>query len=449
MAGNGGRNGRQQPVVGRTVWLATSGDLKKLFRMHRLFRLFLLLLAGAGLFKYVAATEATAPDFRGEISGRLALRMLTGAPPLNWRVQLQPAAFGPTEMFASFAASGMSVELIATMPTGDQPGRWRIVHGSVNLGEWARPALSAAEFEAPPALEIVGDLILGGEGSWRGTEFEGSMTGSLRDGSISDSTEGWEARKIDLDAVLTVHPDHVELKTVRLTAGILNAADVNASALLVEAVGGRNGNIEVRRVEIAALGGLIVLDPFNVDLENPKLQLTANLAGLAMAELAKLLPKALADGQGRIDGRIRANWSPVGGFQPREGSLTVSPGTPAAIRLAPAPGFLTQHLPERIALMPSWLRLPAQWLAPVNPAYEPLQRIELGQETLTVDLLRVALYPDGVSGPRSAVVEVMARPSEGGVVESVSFTINLAGPLQQVLQLGLDDRARVKFGIGK
>jgi hypothetical protein len=126
--------------------------------------------------------------------------------------------------------------------------------------------------------------------------------------------------------------------------------------------------------------------------------------------------------------------------------MRVTADTPASIQLASTPGFLTQHLPERIKLLPDWLRLPPNWFAPVNPAYGTLEKIERGEQDLTVEQLRVELYPDGPEGARSATVAVTARPLAGSAVELVSFTINIAGPLQQVLEIGLDDRARLNFG---
>jgi hypothetical protein len=196
-------------------------------------------------------------------------------------------------------------------------------------------------------------------------------------------------------------------------------------------------------------GGRITLSPFTVDPENPEVTTTAELAGLAMAELARLIPAALASAAGRIEGRIAVQWSEAAGFQPKSGKLSIEPDAPATLRLAATPGFLTQHLPERIQLLPAWLRLPANWLAPVNPAYGTLESIEMGRQDLQVEQLRVALYPDGPEGARSAVVEVTARPAAGSAVELVSFTVNVAGSLQQVLQLGLDDRANLIFNAGK
>lgn len=417
--------------------------------MHRPFRRVCSLLASAGLFLGGLPVVAQTPTLQAEMTGRVALRVLPGAPPLEWRVQLRPSVGGIAPVGATFAAPGLAVEAEVTFPAANRPGTWRVVNGAVNLAEWARPALTMAGTGFPPDLDVVGTVLLGGSGTWQGAEFDGMLTVALRKGSVCSGAQDWEVRGLTMDALFAVQSSGVVLQTLRVTAGTLRAAGVTGSAFTADVTGRPDGDVEVRQAEFAVFGGRMALSPFTVDLAHPNVCVTAELAGLALAELAQLVPAALTDAQGRINGRISVSWSPAAGFQPGAGTLTVSAGTPAALRLAAAPGFLTQHLPERIALLPSWLGAPSRWFAPVNPAYATLQRIELGQQPLTVEKLHVGLYPDGADGPRSAVVEIVARPAAGGVVEQVSFTVNVAGPLQQVLQLGLDGRARLNFSTGK
>jgi hypothetical protein len=173
------------------------------------------------------------------------------------------------------------------------------------------------------------------------------------------------------------------------------------------------------------------------------------LEGLDLAELSHLLPAALSEASGRINGQVGFDWNLAGGARAGRGEMTVSADTPAALRLAPAPGFLTERVPARIQLLPAWLGPLARWLAPENPAHGTLSDIELGRQPLQVEQLRVELRPDGPDGARSATVIVAARPALGGAVERVAFTINVSGPLDQVVRLGLDDRSRLNFRRGR
>ncbi len=197
------------------------------------------------------------------------------------------------------------------------------------------------------------------------------------------------------------------------------------------------------------LGGHVSLAPFGFNPAKPAVEATAEFSQVALAELALLVPQALAEAHGRVDGRIALRWSAATGFEPGAGSLTVSAEAPATVRLAATPGFLTQRMPRTIALLPAWLGPVARWFSPENPAYDTLHEIELGRQLLTVENLRLQLYPDGPDAPRSALVELAARPAAGGAVERVTFTVNVAGPLNQVLRLGLNEGLKVKVGNGQ
>ena len=113
------------------------------------------------------------------------------------------------------------------------------------------------------------------------------------------------------------------------------------------------------------------------------------------------------------------------------------------MRLTASPGFLTGKMPLRIQFLPPWLGPLARWVAIDNPAYDMLHRIEMGETWLTIERLRVQLYPDGPNGARSAVVDIAARPAGGGVVDRVTFAVNVFGPLSQVVRLGLNQTLKV------
>lgn len=412
------------------------------YRVVRLSRhgclLFVLLAVGAG----GTAVAQPWPPVAGELSGGLQWRALAGAPPVTWRVQLaQPGPDGVGRALGDVRASGLDVQA-----EGTTDGGWRLTVGEMDLATWSRPLLAAAGVGAPGDLVLLGTLRFEGEGTWVGTGVEGRLRVTLANGRASSANQGWEADGLELVAQIALASDgSLAIESMTMRAATLQAAGMAGRDLQVELVGRIPGEIEVRRAEVAILGGTVRVRPFRLDPERPEIRATADLAAIALDEVAALLPTALAGARGRLEGRVEVAWSEAAGFRPQGGALRVAADAPASLRLASTPGFLTQHLPERIRLLPDWLRLPPTWLAPVNPAYGTLEKIERGEQDLTVEQLRVELYPDGPDGPRSATVEVAARPASGSAVERVSFTVNVAGPLQQVLEIGLDERARLNF----
>jgi hypothetical protein len=416
--------------------------------MRRLCCICLPLLWAAALCPVITGHAADLPPgLGGELTGKLAVRALKGAPPLAWRVSLEPTGTGePLRM--SVTAPGLNLEAVAALPQGGAAGTWRVVRGSVELAEWLRPILQANAASLPDDLALTGTVVLSGAGTWQGSDLRGSLQARLLDGEAQSAAQGWSARGLALQATVALDPVQVAvLQSAQLTLAQVEALGLKAEDFRLELAGVDGNRLEVRRADFSALGGRVALMPFIFDPANPAVRTTADLIGVALDQLAHLLPDALAEASGRVSGRIAVNWSFAEGARPGTGSLTMSDASQATLRLAAAPGFLTQHMPARIALLPAWLGPLAKWFSPENPAYDTLRRIELGELPLTVDRLRMELYPDGPDGPRSAVVEISARPAAGSIVEQVSFTVNVAGPLREVLELGLNDRASLDFGM--
>ncbi|MBP6506804.1 MAG: YdbH domain-containing protein [Opitutaceae bacterium] len=410
--------------------------------MRRPLRFLFNFALGAGLCG--GAMAAGLPPLSGELTGKMEMRALRGAPPVLWRLQIQPPTDGVLQVQVTLTAPGFELHADAVLPMDGTPGQWKIKEGSIDLARWWRSAATAATL--PDDLEVSGHLQLGGSGAVRDWMPEGVMTAVMQGGHAASSAQGWSADEINLSSTLALGAGGVALQTAQLKVGRAEAEGIVARNLGIEAAGAPDGRIAVSQTEVEVLGGRVVLAPFVFDPARLEVRTTAELTGVALSELASLLPETLAEAHGRLSGRIALHWSSAAGFEPGSGSLNVLPDTPASLRLAAAPGFLTQHMPERIQLVPAWLGPLARWLSPENPAYDSLRHIELGEQSLTVEKLRVELYPDGTGGARSATVEVSARPPAGSIVEQVSFTINVAGPLEQILKLGLDDRAKIKFG---
>jgi hypothetical protein len=167
---------------------------------------------------------------------------------------------------------------------------------------------------------------------------------------------------------------------------------------------------------------------------------------IGLQDVAALVPTGFAEARGRIDGAVRIDWSKAAGVQLGAGYLKLRDDEPTVVRLAPSPGLLPEHMPERFGLLPTWLGPPARWLAPVNPAYAELKGIELGQTELRAESLAVRLTPEGDNRGRSARVEMVARPAQPGTaVGKVTFEADVSGPLSALFQLSMDDRTNLSF----
>jgi len=386
------------------------------------------------------------PLIRGELSGELIVRGPGDFPPLKWTLRATPYMDGNASTLI-VSAPGLKLEAITTGPDVNGVLAWRVTKGELDLAQWERRLARHAGVEGLPAdLTVTGTATFGGEGTWRDGEWEGRLHTSIT-GAMGSETQNWSVPGFEASAELLRRGKDLLVQSLRVRAPEAMVLGVALHNLGLEATGDEPDRLQVTAVGVDALGGRVRLRPFTVDPLNPVIATTAEMVEVSLAELAELVPEALKEASGQVSGSMELTWSASLGPKTGAGSLTVTQGNPANFRLADSPGFLTQHAPERIQLLPDKMGALARWLSLNNPAYETLRRIEMGEMPLQVEDLSIVLYPDGPDGPRSAAVRVTARPTTAGsVVDKVTFAINVSGPLDQVLKLGTSEGVSFNFG---
>jgi len=318
-----------------------------------------------------------------------------------------------------------------------------------------RPANGATRPNGLPALggELVpdsGQLPTGQLGL--AAEFAGELTGELHFRVGEWAVSGPFCLKLRMGETERVGETGLPLLLlVSFRADELPLLELELSDLAVEAEVDLARNVaRVSVAELTAFGGRVSLRPFEIDLGNAEaisVEAIGELHGLALDQLAAFVPEAVREASGRVSGAVRLSWGAASGLQVGSGALRIdADAEDAQLRLAAMPGFLTQHTTPRFVWMPASLGRLARWLALDNPAYDTLAEIEEGTQPLHIEALHVSLYPDGLGGPRSAAVNLVARPVSGAVVKQLRFDINVSGPLDQVLQIGASDTVRLNFG---
>lgn len=155
------------------------------------------------------------------------------------------------------------------------------------------------------------------------------MTAVMQGGHAASSAQGWLADEINLSSTLALGAGGVALETAQLKVGRAEAEGVSWPVIReFEAAGAPDGRIAVSQTEVEVLGGRVVLAPFVFDPARLEVRTTAEFTGVALSELASLLPETLAEAHGRLSGRIALHCSSAAGFQPGSGSLNVLPDTP-------------------------------------------------------------------------------------------------------------------------
>ncbi len=398
----------------------------------------------AGTLPLFGAPAPVLPPLSGELSGEVTSLQIPGLPPLRWQVILR-AGSGAGTRIAELTANAPGLRARAEVQlTAFGEGTWRLLEGEVDAARWF--ALLAPKFF--PALVdavVTGTLAVSGEG----TLHEGKLTGrtqlELRDGAIRDSASTWSVTGVALRGALQQLPALVSDEPFKFSfiAATVAGLDIRDGAIELSIDG--NGQVQVARATAAMLDGHVEVTPFAFSLAKPELKSDVHFTAIEIERLAAFLPPVLADATGKVSGRMAVSWSAAAGLSPGSGRLQIDPGAAATLRLAPKPGFLTSRVPERLSLLPKSLGPLARMFSPINPAYETLRAIEMGEMRLEVNALDVGLRPDGDSEGRTARVVMTARPAaKNTAVESVRFEVNVSGPLADLVRMGLEGKIQVR-----
>ena len=388
------------------------------------------------------------PPIDGELAGKFSATAIPGAPPLDWKLRVRATGAGRRSAELSVAASGARLRAEADFDGVTGNGSWKIIESELEAAVWF--SVLAPQFGSSlNGISAEGKMILSGNGVLQNGRPSGMVKLAWSDGALRNSVQGWSLDRVALDGAYEFDAAAMSVRSsgpLELTVRTITTKRFGARNVLINALLNENRTLSVSMARIEIAGGEITADPTTLPLSPPVLKLNLRIKNVGLQDIVALVPAALTDARGRIDGEVRVSWSEATGFQVGDGHLGLRNDEPTILRLASLPGFLTSHLPERFALLPAWTGPLARWFAPTNPAYAEMRDIEMGRAELQVQALDVQLTPEGDSQGRSAVVQLSARPARaGGSVKEVTFQINVSGPLAAVLKLGINQGMSVKL----
>jgi hypothetical protein len=136
--------------------------------------------------------------------------------------------------------------------------------------------------------------------------------------------------------------------------------------------------------------------------------------------LSKDLP---AMATGRVDGRFPIHLDSRG-LLLGTGWLALKPGVNAEITFQ-AKGLLTAGA------------------SPKSPRYSILQKVESGLLKLGISEMRLDIRPPDAPAGRSATLHIKGAPLDPEVKAPVILDLNVNGPLEKLINLGLDSRLQM------
>lgn len=280
-------------------------------------------------------------------------------------------------------------------------------------------------------------VVMPGGGTWE-TEgkfaghAEGHLTGkklvasggvTLREGRVryeaKDITaEGIEAdlEFTDFDKILT-KPGKVSIRELRV--GAFPLRDLSAE---VAFAGGEK--ISVSSLSLKVLGGTASTEPFKYFPNLRELDAVVLVDGISVQEIMGLTKDLPAKATGQVNGRFPVHIDDSG-IRLGTGWLQLKPGVYAELQLQ-ANGLLTGSLSEK------------------SPSYSVLKKVESGLLKLKLNELRLDIRPPNAPPGRSAQLRISGSPVDPTVKAPITLDLNVNGPLEKLLNLGMDSRLSFK-----
>ena len=348
----------------------------------------LILWAGLGMTAVAgAAVPWVGLICGGELGGELRV-VGEGLPVVVWRAEVTRER--DWRVVAEDAGVTLRVR-VAGVLASDGGATWRVEEASATVATWlpwarAKGWLGEVEFTAG------GRVVMGGAGTWAA-------------GAARPRGEVWaEWREAEID----------------MPSNAMRLVEVEARVVGEVAA----GRWTLERATAGCAGGRITVLPMMIEQAAGRVEATVRVEAVDLAQLRAWWPEALQELQGMVSGEVSVGWSVKDGWALRGGRLALTSGSSGRLRLAAAPGMITGQVPED------------------SPARAALQRVELGETPLVVTVLELVLAPPNDPLGRSAVLRVEGEPIDPGLKAPVILEVNVRGPLEALIRLGMDERWR-------
>ncbi|MEO5957480.1 MAG: YdbH domain-containing protein [Opitutaceae bacterium] len=376
------------------------------------------------------AAELTLPPITGELEGKFAPLRFPGVPPVGWKLTLRGGTSEMREVDFAIDGPGVSLHGDARLDTTGE-GTWRLREGRVDLANWlgALAPIAGGEFAA---VNGSGALTIAGEGTWRGGELGGRARIGVRDGRMDDPThklllEGVavEIEVVDLAALRTA-----PLQRLTWTSGRYDVVPLGKGRIEFALEGEK---LSVKEAAIEIFGGELSLGALEMSTKSLEFSTMAKMNGVEIGQILFLLPPVLSEARGKLDGQMALSRDATG-IQIGKGRLALREGETADLRLAVKPGWLSTSLPPEIV------------------KYFPgFQKIETGEIPIRARVLEMTFTPLGDASGRTAWVHLEGGPSDPDLTAPIDTTVNVRGPLEEVVKIGTDlgTSSRLRFGSAK
>lgn len=370
-----------------------------------------------------AAADLAVPAEQVSIDGVLVVQA-AGQPAQDLTVKFE-AKLGAGERWTGSieaAAPGLAVQATGEFARPSKALHFRLTRGELDLDRW-QGFIQALVVLPGGRWELAGQLSATAEGRYADGRLAASGRVRLRDGRFVYPERSVVAEGVQADFLFT------DFDAVRSQPGVVTVRELRAGEIVTENLDFELAfvgpeKIAVSRATLRAFGGTLAAEPFEFFPARHELEATLLVDGIVVERVLALAKDVPAQATGLVDGRLPIRIDGAG-LRLGSGWLELKRGAYAEVQFN-ASGLLTRGV------------------APNHPSYPTLKRIESGLLRLRLSELRVEVRPPNAPPGRSATVRLAGEPVDRDVQAPVNLNLNVNGPIEQLLNLGLD--RRINFG---
>ncbi|MDP1580441.1 MAG: YdbH domain-containing protein, partial [Candidatus Didemnitutus sp.] len=322
------------------------------------------------------------------------------------------------------SAPGLLAEITGSYDSPSGVAQFEVTRSELDLARWQNVVQKLAPLPGG-VWQMEGKVSATAAGSYAAEQVSARAQVQLREGRFVHPegmpvASGVTAEFNFIDAVALISEPGV-VRVREIDAGEIKATNFEAEIALAGA-----DELRVSRVTMEAMGGRVAVEPFVLFPQRDDIEATLLVDGLVVEQLLALTKDLPAKATGRVDGRLPVHYN-SSGVRLGTGWLELKRGAPAELQFN-SYGLLTAGV------------------APKHPSYATLKKIETGLLRLKLTELRLDIRPPQSPAGRSATLRVAGVPVDPELQAPVHLDLNVNGPIEHLLNLGMD--SRIKFATG-
>lgn len=316
------------------------------------------------------------------------------------------------------AGEGIAMQAEGTVDQSSLEVNFSVPEISVDLAVWQTFIQRMVLLPGGP-WKMAGTVRASANGRVKDGKVESRGEFHLIDGRASDGEGRIDAEGIQVDLVIDdiwevkTQPGTLRVKEARSGKLALRDADVEFALDTAE-------KIVVSRATLKALGGTVTTEPFKYFPNLRELEVTVAVDAISVEEVMALTDDLPAQASGRLNGQLPLRIDDTG-VRLGTGWLELKAGAPAEVQFN-ARGLLTSGVGRN------------------SPSYAVLNKIETGLLRLRVTEMRLDIRPPNAPLGRSAQLRIKGEPTDPEVKAPVNLDLNVNGPIESLLNLGLNNQ---------